>query len=360
MKAVAVFPETRSVKLIETDVPRIMHPHQVLLKVRQVGVCGTDREIAAFEYGEPPHGCDHLVIGHESAAEVLEVGSEVTSLHPGDLVVAMVRRPCPHEYCPACRAHRQDFCVTGDFTERGIKNMHGFMAEYAVDEEQYLVRVPHALADIAVLVEPLTIAAKAGQQVAAMKAGRPFEQMMYRGVVLGGGAVGLLGAMLFAAEGMEAYMFARKPDDSELAQLVRGFGAHYISSSKVAPSELAQHTGPIDIVFEATGAPSFAFDTLTALGPNGVFVLTGVPPIGAPKPIEVDRIMRDMVLKNQVLLGVVNAGRSAYEESIGFLERFVALFPESIRRLTADRVALDDAVEALRVVPSLKSIVDIQ
>jgi threonine dehydrogenase-like Zn-dependent dehydrogenase len=359
MRSVAVFPETRSVKLIETDMPRVRRLHDVLLRVRQVGVCGTDREIAAFHYGEPPANSDHLVIGHESVAEVVEVGGEVTSLQPGDLVVGMVRRPCPHAHCRACRAHRQDFCVTGDFTERGIKHMHGYLSEYTVDEEQYLVRVPRALAEVAVLVEPLTIAAKAGQQVSAMKASRPFDQMVYRGVVLGGGAVGLLGAMALVAHGVDTYMFARKPDDGPLADFVRGFGGRYISSSKVAPSELARHIGDVDVVFEATGAASFAFDTMSALGPNGLFVLTGVPAPGAPKPIEVDRIMRDMVLKNQVLLGVVNAGRSAYEDAVGFLERFMALFPDSLRRLVAERVPLDDAIEVLRAAPGLKSIVDL-
>jgi threonine dehydrogenase-like Zn-dependent dehydrogenase len=360
MRAIAIFPEARSVELIEIEAPHIRRRHDVLLKVRQVGVCGTDREIAAFEYGEPPPGTDHLVLGHESLAEVVEVGSDVSSLHPGDLVVPMVRRPCPHARCRACRAHRQDFCTTGDFTERGIKHMHGFMAEYVLDEEQYLVRVPQALAEVAVLVEPLTIAAKAHQQVASMKARRPFEQIMYRGVVLGGGAVGLLGAMSLVADGMDTYMFARKPDDSALAQFVKGFGGHYISSSKVAPAELARHIGDIDVVFEATGASSFAFDTLTALGPNGIFVLTGVPGPGAPKPIEADRIMRDMVLKNQVLVGVVNAGRSAYDEAIALLERFMALFPESLRRLVSERVALEDAVAALRATAALKAIVDVQ
>ena len=360
MKAVAVFPRQRSIELIEIEVPRIDTPYQVLLKVLQVGVCGTDREIAHFDYGSPPEGSDHLIIGHECAAEVVEIGSAVSSLRPGDRVVAMVRRPCRHERCPACSAKRPDFCVTGDFSERGIKQSHGFMTEYVVEDEQYLVRVPRALAEVAVLAEPLTIAAKARQQLVVIKTGRPFDQVMYRGVVLGGGAIGLLGAMLLVAEGLDTYMFARKPDDSTLAELVRGFGGHYVSSSKVAPSELTQKTGTIDLMYEATGAPTFAFDALSALGPNGVFVLTGVPTLGKPKPIDVDRIMRDMVLKNQVLLGVVNAGRSAYEDAVGFLERFMTLFPDSVRRLVAERVALDDAAEALKGARHLKTIVNVQ
>ena len=68
-------------------------------------------------------------------------------------------------HCAPCRADLQDFCATGDFTERGIKLTHGFMTEYYVDEEQYLNLVPPHLRDVAVLVEPLTIAEKALAQV---------------------------------------------------------------------------------------------------------------------------------------------------------------------------------------------------
>ena len=104
----------------------------------EAGACGTDKEICAFEYGTPPEGSDHLVIGHESLGEVVEIGSRVKRVKPGDLVVPMVRRPCPHDYCVACRSDRQDFCFTGDFKERGIKEQHGFMAQFVVDDEKVI------------------------------------------------------------------------------------------------------------------------------------------------------------------------------------------------------------------------------
>src|SRR5947207_7653128 len=119
MKAVAVFPGTREVRVIEHEAPRITEPDQVKLRILDIGVCGTDKEICAFEYGTPPDGSDYLVIGHESLGEVVEVGNGVSRVKIGDLVVPMVRRPCPHKSCLACRSGRQDFCYTGDFTERG-------------------------------------------------------------------------------------------------------------------------------------------------------------------------------------------------------------------------------------------------
>ena len=151
MKAVAVVPGKRQLQLIEQEPPRLAAPTQVRLRMLEVGVCGTDREICAFQYGTPPAGSEHLVIGHESLGQVVEVGPAVTRLARGDLVVTMVRRPCPHAECVACRAGRQDFCFTGDFSERGIKNLHGFMTETVVDEERYMHLVPAALGEVAVL-----------------------------------------------------------------------------------------------------------------------------------------------------------------------------------------------------------------
>src|SRR5262249_51202356 len=121
MRALAVQPAARQVKLVDTERPRAVQPDEVLLRTLDVGICGTDREICSFEYGSPPPGEDHLVIGHEALAQVVEVGSAVEGFRPGDLAVPTVRRPCPHPGCRACRSGHQDFCYTGDYTERGIK-----------------------------------------------------------------------------------------------------------------------------------------------------------------------------------------------------------------------------------------------
>lgn len=105
------------------------------------GVCGTDREIAAFNYGKPPPPWDYLAIGRESVGEVVDVGSEVTRIAPGDLVVLMVRSSCLHDHRLACRSGRQDFCYTGDLRERGILGEHGFITETVIESEPYVVSV---------------------------------------------------------------------------------------------------------------------------------------------------------------------------------------------------------------------------
>src|ERR1700751_3847316 len=126
MKAIAVTPRIKEVKIINQAEPNIVSPTDVKLRMLEAGVCGTDREICAFEYGTPPSGSEDLVIGHESLGEGVEGGPQASGVRIGDLVVPMVRRPCQHADCVPCRAGRQDFCTTGDFRERGIKEAHGF------------------------------------------------------------------------------------------------------------------------------------------------------------------------------------------------------------------------------------------
>src|SRR5580698_1019671 len=165
MKAVAVFPADRRFDVIDHPEPSIAAPGDVKLRMLDVGICGTDKEIVTFQFGTPPDGSKYLVIGHESLAQVVETGANVTRLKPGDLAVATVRRPCQVPTCLACREGRQDFCYSGQYTERGIMRRHGYMTEFVVEDQQYLNPVPAALRDVAVLLEPLTIAEKAVSQL---------------------------------------------------------------------------------------------------------------------------------------------------------------------------------------------------
>ena len=138
MRAVGVLPAKRQLRIIDHAAPGISGPNEVKIQSLEVGICGTDREICAFAYGSPPEGSDYLVLGHESLGQVVEVGSAVSGFSPGDLVVPSVRRPCPHAHCHPCRDDKQDFCFTGDITERGIKEAHGFMTELVVDDERHV------------------------------------------------------------------------------------------------------------------------------------------------------------------------------------------------------------------------------
>lgn len=357
MKAVAVFPASKEIKLVEHPEPNISKPIEVKLRMLETGVCGTDKEIARFEYGTPPAGSDYLIIGHESLAEVLEIGADVSRVRAGDLVVIGVRRPCPHETCTACRAERQDFCFTGDFTERGIKERHGFMTEFVVDDERYMNVVPAGLREVGVLVEPLTIAEKALTQIWQVQQRLPWACApnqdlsqtangqgavhCHRALVLGAGPVGLLGAMAIVAAGFETFVYSREPKGSDKGRLVESFGAKYVSAETHAVPQLAETIGSIDLVYEAVGASSLAFEVLHMLDANAVFVFTGVPGRKAPVEVDTDLLMRNLVLRNQIVFGTVNADRAAFEAAIRDLQIFKERWPGAVESLITSRVPIE-------------------
>ena len=360
MKAGAVFPAERKIEVVALDEPRISSTTEVKLRMLEVGVCGTDREIASFHHGTTPEGFDFLVLGHESVGEVVETGSAVSRLKPGDLVVPMVRRPCPHSECVACRAGRQDFCYTNDFRERGIKQQHGFMTDFVVDDEEYVNAIPHELRAVAVLVEPLTIAEKALLQIRSIQRrlpwGRPAD-VRRRAVVLGAGPVGLLGAMALVNDGFDTFVYSREIPPNSRADLAAMFGAHYISSTIHSVEQLAARVGNIDVVYEAAGASQTAFDLLTVLGPDGVYCFTGVPRHGDPVSIDAHALLFNLVLKNQVILGTVNSGKDAFESAIRDLGLFYKLWPDAVNSLITGRYAIDEFREPVFDRSGIKNII---
>jgi glucose 1-dehydrogenase len=360
MKALAVFPSSREVRLIDQPEPVIAGPTEVKLRILETGICGTDREIASFIYGAPPVNSPHLVIGHEALGEVIDVGSGVTGLAPGDLAVLMVRRPCPHDHCIPCRSGRQDFCITGDFTERGIKGAHGYMTEFVVDDERYIVKVPKELREVAVLLEPLTVAEKAAEQVRIVAERLPYlkvDPRNLRAVVLGAGPIGLLGAMKLVHSKFDTCVYSRGKADSPNVRIVSAIGAHFISSEEHPPADLAKMLGNIIVVYEATGVAKISFDVLSVLGVNGIFIFTGVPGVTAPIEIDAEQIMRNLVLKNQVICGTVNAGCASFEEGVDDLGSFMQRFPAAVRALITARITLDDARDAVLSRGGIKSVI---
>ena len=357
MKAVAVNPRKREVGLIDHPEPEIARPHEVKFRTLEVGICGTDREICRFDYGNPPSGFEHLVLGHEGLGEVTEVGPGVHGIKPGDLVVPTVRRPCHHEHCRPCRNDRSDFCTTGDFVERGIKECHGFMTEFVVEEEKYLCVVPPHLRDVAVLMEPLTVAEKALLQLWHIQGRLDWDCPIVEGkapghchkaVILGAGPIGILGAMAFKVAGFETYVYSRSKKPNPKAELVESFGVPYISSEEVTPQQLAEQIGNIDVIYEGVGKAQIAMEVLAVLGLNGVFIFTGIPGFPLPKIThDAELIMRNLVLKNQIALGTVNAGRDAFEASIRDLAIFVKRWPEAVGSLITGRHQVEAARDLL-------------
>lgn len=350
MKAVGVVPSRKEVRQLEHPRPKLTRDNELLIRTLEVGICGTDREICTFAYGTPPEGCDYLILGHECLGEVLEVGSGVKHLKKGDLVVPSVRRPCPDAECRPCREGRQDFCFTGHYVERGIKERHGYMTEFFVEEETFLTPVPPSIRDVAVMTEPLTVAEKGLTQAWKVQERLPWEhpEAATRGrgygrtaVVLGAGPIGMLGAMKLLIEGFKVIVYSRSPKPNPKAELVEAIGAHYISSKEVNAAQLAEMAGRIDLIYEAVGEGQVSFDVLGALGVNGVCVFTGIPAPHGPIPVHANQLIRDITLKNLAIVGTVNASPQAFIDAIRDLGEFKRRWPNELKALITDRGGIE-------------------
>ena len=158
-----------------------------------------------------------------------------------------------------------------------------------------------------------------------------------RAVVLGAGPIGILGTMACVAAGFETYVYSRSPAPNPKAELVEAVGARYLSTRDVSVTELAELVGKIDLVYEGIGVAELSFQVLEVLGLNGVFVFTGIPAPKAPVSLNAEQLMRNLVLKNQVVLGTVNADREAFQNAIRDLEIFMQRWPDPLRAIISGR-----------------------
>lgn len=333
MKAIAVFPgKPDSVHLADLPMPSVEEVpggRGVLVKVLRVGVDGTDREINNAEYGAPPPGDDFLVLGHESFGQVVEVGPNVAELQPGDYVVATVRRPGSSIYD---QIGTYDMTTDDTYFERGINLRHGYLTEYYVDDPEYLVQIPQGLKEIGVLLEPTTVVEKGIAQAyeiqRRLRVWRP-----RRAAVLGAGTIGLLATLVLRLRGLEVTTFALNRKPYANAELVEAVGGRYVSTKETPLLEGARQFGPFDLIFEATGYAPIVFESMQALGKNGVLVLASVT--GGDHRVEVpaDKINLDFVLGNKVMVGTVNANREYFESGVKDLAQAEAQFPGWLSRL---------------------------
>jgi threonine dehydrogenase-like Zn-dependent dehydrogenase len=329
---------------------------EIGLKVLLVGICGTDAEIEAGLYGEAPPGEDHLVPGHESLCEVEDVGPGVVGFQPGDLVVPIVRRPCP-ENCEPCSRGRWDMCLTGDYSERGIAKLHGMLREHLTDEAAHCVLLPGDLRDVGVLVEPLSIVEKAIEETMLIQ--RRTGLAPRRALVTGAGPIGLLAALCLRGRGIAVDVLDQRPAGSPKAEIARAAGAGYIDDSKT-PLEQATDGTFYDLVLEASGYAPLVFRALRRLGRNGAMVLTGVTAGHHKIELDVDALNQEMVLENQVLVGSVNAARQHYEAAVRDLKAWQETFPGLAARLITARHPLSSFEAALTKDPDgIKSVVEV-
>lgn len=329
MQALVATPgEARSTRVEEIGEPS---GDGVLLRVLEVGVCGTDREISEGLFGVAPAGRDRLVIGHESLALVERDGGGFSK---GDLVAATVRRSCGH--CLACGEGAPDSCLTGDYSERGITKLDGFARELVLEDASHLIPIPRDLGRLGVLAEPVSICARGIRHALAIGGRQPWEPR--RALVTGAGAVGLLSTMLLRLEGVEVVTASLEPSN----EIALALGADYVSTKD---TEL-RDAGAFDVVVEAAGDAQLMADALGLLRRNGVACLLGID--GRARTVTIDGtvIGVDTVLQNRALFGSVNANRVDWLAGVEALDRGRRTFPGALEQLVGLRVPLDRFEEA--------------
>jgi len=299
MKAIIVEPKVPGSARLE-DIPEPdISEGSVLVEAIAVGVCGTDTEIVEGKYGWAPPGHKSLVLGHESLGRVIDPGPR-SPFKKGDLVVGIVRRPDPVP-CPNCAVGEWDMCRNSQYTERGIKEIHGFMSERWRTEPEYAIKVDPSLGILGVLLEPMTVITKALEQV-FFGGQRSFWEPK-NVLVTGVGAIGLLAALRLSVRDLNVHVLARTKTGLK-PELVRELGATYHSGSV-----LDLDFEP-DVIVECTGVGSVISECIQKVGAGGIICLTGVGTggvVGGNRPVA--DIASAAVLKNNLIVGSVNANK---------------------------------------------------
>jgi threonine dehydrogenase-like Zn-dependent dehydrogenase len=312
MRAITVLPGVAdSARLDDVPEPPVADG-SVLVRALALGVCGTDREIISGVYGTAPTGQRRLVLGHESLGRVEEAPAG-SGMAAGDLVVGIVRRPDPVP-CLACAVGEWDMCRNGRYTERGIKERHGYGAERFRVEPEFALRIDPDIGLSGVLVEPTSIVAKAWDHTERI--GRRARAWQPRTLlVTGAGPIGLLAALMGMQRGLDVHVLDHN-DKGPKPELARALGATYHAGDMASLDGLDP-----DVLMECTGAPAVIRDCLASTAAAGIVCLAGVTHPGENVDLDIGLVNRTLVLNNDVVFGTVNANRRHYEMAAEALAR---------------------------------------
>jgi threonine dehydrogenase-like Zn-dependent dehydrogenase len=220
-------------------------------------------------------------------------------LQKGDLIVGIVRRPDPVP-CPNCAVGEWDMCRNGLYTERGIKQIDGFLSERWRIEPEYAMKVDPSLGLLGVLLEPTTVVAKAWEQVVAIGQRAFWEPRTV--LVTGAGPIGLLAALLGKQRGLDVHVLDRV-ESGPKPELVDALGATYHSGA------IAGLGFEPDVIVECTGVGQVIVDSIRGVAPGGVVCLTGVGSGGRTVGLPAADAASAMVLRNNAVVGSVNANK---------------------------------------------------
>ena len=282
----------RQMELRQAPAPRREGPHDVLLRVNTLGVCGSD--IHYYTQGKiGPHLAPYpFILGHELSATVLEVGSEGKNLRPGQRVAVDPLIPCGE--CDQCRARRKHTCRNQKFL--GSSGLYpGALVEYLVMPAECCFPVPDSLNDDqTAAVEPLSIGVYAAQMA-------PLAPGVRVGIV-GSGPIGLCTLLAVRAR-TEAAAYVTDLVDERLA-VARTCGATWTGNPRredVGAAIKQREPLGLDVVFECAGEQDALDQSVQLLKPGGTLLIVGIP--------EVERVSFEISVLRRNELRLLNVRR---------------------------------------------------
>ncbi len=309
----AVLHKPLDMRIEEVDIPQI-GPHEILVKMKRVGVCGSDihfyleGRIGSFVVKEP------LILGHECSGEVAEVGNEVTQLEAGQRVVVEPGFVCGK--CQYCREGRYNLCREVQFY--GAPPYHGAFAEYVPAPEQNVYSIPENMSyEEGAMIEPLAV----GMMAAEMGKVTVHDTV----AVLGAGPIGQMALQAAKTRGaLDVYV--TDIVDYRLAYAEK-YGARAVMNATKEDvisriMEVTDNEG-VDAVIEASGASAAILQSLDITKPGGRIVLVGYPNKDIPLPLT-------KVISNELNLSGIH--------------RYANVFPTAIRAVSSGKATVEPFV----------------
>jgi glucose 1-dehydrogenase len=329
--------------IIDVSAPEAPAADEVLCRTLELGVCGTDREILKSAKPWTPAGEERLILGHECLARIDSVGSGVTDFRAGDLVVPVVRRALPGQ------SRRVDLLPFGTFVERGIVRQHGFSQPLWLDRPEYLFRVPADIVDLAVLAEPLTCSEKGVNEALLLTRARMGDDAWTaaappRVLVTGMGPIGFAAVLAAVARDWPVTMLGRDELGTFRAQLVERLGGRYLplNAREVQPNNVEDDG--YDLLLECTGSDAVLLQAASAVRSCGVIVWLGSNRVPQPKMQNIDKLVREGLLRNHIHVGSVNAAPRDFQDALAHLSQLASDRRVELTALITARVRPEDSL----------------
>ena len=360
MKAILIWGRQK-LKMVEVPILQIKDD-EILIKTLYTGICSTERELLEGGNINFPENEAFLIPGHEAVGRVVEVGKNITGFKTEDIVVPSVRRGCGE--CRFCNRNRMDLCNTGGYKERGIVNLHGYMSEYFIEQESNLTKIPEAIQSQAVLLEPLTVVIKALEEYFKIQERRleiksdvSGNEILKEALIIGTGTVGLLMALLMAQHDVRFTCLDIDREDGLKSSIVQKLGGQYIdikdylveSKSSLLDVCKKKNIGKVDLIVDASPDPLACFQLTELLNYNGAIVYLGIPDGEKESVLRLGHFVSNLVLKNGISIGSVNANPANFQTGIEHLIQTQTKYKGILDKMITHRFHYSDFRKAFNI-----------